>query len=172
MGLEDLYSALDQGRYDDCILIIEQLEGDDRVEGEIMAAFIILDMEGDLPRARSIMDQIFAKEDLPQDVEALAHIFKLLICTWEGNYDEAGNELELARKISETLTIEDEAKSNHLKAQIAGMTAWMSSHEGKHAQAREKWSEAIAIATAGPILFKSMIPAWYNNIGLTYENLG
>jgi tetratricopeptide (TPR) repeat protein len=172
MGLKDLYSALDQGRYNDCISIIEQLEGDDRVEGDIFAAFIVLDMEGDLPRARSIMDQIFAKEDLPQDLEAMAHIFRLLLHTWEGNYDEAGKALEHAQKILETQTIEDEARSKHLEAQVAGMSAWMAGHKGKHAQAREKWSKALKIATAGPVLFKSIAPAWQNNLGLTYENLG
>lgn len=172
MGLEDLYSALDQGRFDDCILIVEQLEGDERVEGDLIAAMLILDMEGNLPQARSIADQIFAKEDLLQELEAMGHICRILIRTWEGNYDEAGRELELAQKISETLTIEDEAKSKHLEVQIAGMSAWIAGHEGKHAQALEKWSEAIEIATAGPLLFKSIIPAWYNNIGLAYENLG
>ncbi|MFW9917860.1 MAG: tetratricopeptide repeat protein, partial [Candidatus Thorarchaeota archaeon] len=160
------------GRFDDCFLILEQLKGDERVEGDLIAAGIILDMEGDLPRARSIIDKIFAKRDLPQELEIMAHLWRIIVLTWEGNYDEALRDLEHAQKIFETLTIEDEARSNQLKVQIAGMSAWIAGHEGKHVQAREKWSEAIEIAIAGPLLLKSMVPAWHNNIGLTYENLG
>ncbi|MFQ5978388.1 MAG: tetratricopeptide repeat protein [Candidatus Heimdallarchaeota archaeon] len=171
--MQEFYLAFDQGNHKAVFIELEQLEGEERLEGDLVVAImVILDIEGDLERAKAIVDQILANTDLTQRIGVLARTQRALIFSWEGNHQEGWRELELARELFESLTAEEKARLRHYEASIYAIAAVLLSHEGNYLQTLENQFQAIDIAQDEAFPWKAIIPAIYNNIGLAYEHLG
>ncbi|MFW9853463.1 MAG: tetratricopeptide repeat protein [Candidatus Thorarchaeota archaeon] len=170
MGLKDFYHLLDNGDMKEALVVMESLEGDERLEAELTKATLDLNFYGGVHEISSLVKDLVKKTHHNSLLQSFARACLAFIFIWEAKYPEALAELdEAARLINENPT-----KSRYSVPVIfvSFIKAFYLVEVGKHDEAIAIYSHVIETALAQQFPLKIFGMAAFHNLGSIYEHKG
>lgn len=170
MGLKDFYHLLDSGNLAQALVVMESLEGDERLEAELTKATLDLNFFGGVHEISSFVKDLIKKTDHDSLLQSLARACLAFIFIWEAKYPEALAELDKADRL-----INENPTKNRKSVPVIFVSfikAFYMVEVGKHDEAITVYSQVIETALTQQFPLKIFATAAFNNLGSIYERKG
>lgn len=172
MSLHEAYQNIDQGKLENLFELIQALEGNERLEGELWKAFFMLEVYGELEQAFAIVEDIFSQCQNNIPLQSFARIQRGFILLWGGKYKGSENELEKAKELLSTLSEENTPNVRLYQAHLWLVKGLCSFSQGNFDQAVDNFSQGLQITTDEKFPLKSLTPIIQDNMGFAYQMKG
>lgn len=184
MGLNTVYQLIDQGNYQEAFLVVETLQGEDQLEGELIKTLLIGQSSGCYEQFGPLIEQILARTQKNPLYHSFTRVTKAYILVSQAKYEEAWKELELAQKAWDELeliqpSLDKLSKDRQIKTQY--FQAWLWTVEGDlhllrgyeaYPLALRLFSQSLSVALKKWFPTKILGFYIYNDMGVVYERLG
>ncbi|MHA2238732.1 MAG: hypothetical protein ACXAB2_10250 [Candidatus Hodarchaeales archaeon] len=74
MGLGRAFDLFDRGKFEECVISVEELQGEEKLQGEIIRIFALLEGMGDIKQAITLTDQLMktSQESIKKQIISLS----------------------------------------------------------------------------------------------------
>jgi tetratricopeptide (TPR) repeat protein len=173
MSIKEVWDLFSRGKYSDLFLIVEKLTGNDRIEGELLKAHLIHELEGDYDQYKALVDFYLEEESDNIHIQISARFHKATCYFWESKPYQGDKQLEIGYILLRNLPQSEYTDSIffhkawywHLKGTFLLM-------KGKRQKAIESLEKAVSLSKKPGFPVSSMHSATYNQIGIVYMEEG
>ncbi|MFX0122973.1 MAG: tetratricopeptide repeat protein [Candidatus Hodarchaeota archaeon] len=184
MGLKTFYHLIDHGKSQEAFLVVRTLQGEDKLEGELIKALLTGQASGDYEQFDPLIEQILAKTQKNPLYHSFARATKAYILLSQAKHKEALKELELAQKAWTELeliqpSLDILSKYRQIKTQYFQTWLWtveacfhlLRGYEA-YPLALRLFSRSLSVALKKWFPTKLLALLIYNDMGGVYERLG
>ncbi len=172
MELSHVFDLFDKGKFDECIISVEELKGDEKLQGEIVRLMALLEGKGETEKARTLTNIILDKNKENIKNQIIGRFAKSILLWWDAKQEEALNEIEPIEQLLESLNDAEQENFYFSKVLIRYSRACFFQELGKHDQALKLFNNYLTMIEEKPVSWGSLIPMHYKRIGDIYFATG
>ncbi|MFX0211474.1 MAG: tetratricopeptide repeat protein [Candidatus Hodarchaeota archaeon] len=172
MGLGRVFDLFDKGKFEECIVAVEALHGEEKLQGEFIRIFALLEGTGDIRQALAVSNQLMelGQESIKRQIISL--ITKSVVLWWQARYREAIREIETAEHLISQMNKKDRNEFQFIEGAMKYAQATFYHGIGKLDHALAILNKGIKIVEKPPFPWKSLVSYYYSGIGNVYEEKG
>ena len=172
MGLSRVFDLFDKGKFDECIVAVEELQGEEKLQGELIKILALLEGMGDIKQAIALTDQLMktSQESIKRQIISLGA--RSIVLWWQARHKEAVRDIETAERLIEHMNEEERKKLLFIELLIKLCQATLYYGIGKLDQALKIFNKSITMAERKPIPWKGLVLLYHSGIGNIHEEKG